>query len=86
MSETKHLVFKLQGEGGLANVVKYGGKQKKNKKKKKLRLTRIALTLKATRLNFMNLRLLKLLIMRTSLSKSRAVHRTALPCLPLDLK
>lgn len=84
MSETKHLVFKLQGEGGLANVVKYGGKQEKNKKK--LRLTRIALTLKATRLNFMNLRLLKLLIMRTSLSKSRAVHRTALPCLPLDLK
>lgn len=83
MSETKHLVFKLQGEGGLANVVKYGGKQEK---KKKLRLTRIALTLKATRLNFMNLRLLKLLIMRTSLSKSRAVHRTALPCLPLDLK
>lgn len=82
MSETKHLVFKLQGEGGLANVVKYGGKQEK----KKLRLTRIALTLKATRLNFMNLRLLKLLIMRTSLSKSRAVHRTALPCLPLDLK
>lgn len=81
MSETKHLVFKLQGEGGLANV-KYGGKQEK----KKLRLTRIALTLKATRLNFMNLRLLKLLIMRTSLSKSRAVHRTALPCLPLDLK
>lgn len=82
MSETKHLVFKLQGEGGLANVVKYGGKQEK----KKLRLTRIALTLKATRLNCMNLRLLKLLIMRTSLSKSRAVHRTALPCIPLDLK
>lgn len=82
MSETKHLVFKLQGERGLANVVKYGGKQGK----KKTSLTRIALTLKATRLNFMNLRLLKLLIMRTSLSKSRAVHRTALPCLPLDLK
>lgn len=31
MSETKHLVFKLQGEGGLANVVKYGGKQEKKK-------------------------------------------------------
>lgn len=82
MSETKHLVFKLQGEGGWKMLLNTG----ENRKKKKLRLTRIALTLKATRLNFMNLRLLKLLIMRTSLSKSRAVHRTALPCLPLDLK
>lgn len=81
MSETKHLVFKLQGEGGWKMLLNTG-----ENRKKKLRLTRIALTLKATRLNFMNLRLLKLLIMRTSLSKSRAVHRTALPCLPLDLK
>lgn len=84
MSETKHLVFKLQGEGGWKMLLNTGENRKKTKKK--LRLTRIALTLKATRLNFMNLRLLKLLIMRTSLSKSRAVHRTALPCLPLDLK